>query len=341
MPIAERTTVLGGIWAELLADVPANPSLGVGYKDSTLSEAEIQAGWLYGVKVDSAQVNEVLFRLTKLMLLLEIHGTLPYCANTPYVAGSVCLWTDKNIYSAVVDVTGESPTQSPAKWEVLNGLAAHASLTAPHSATSAATASRLIVRDAAGRAKVAAPSASTDIAILSTVTTHAAVAATTGGPGHVELATDAEVQNGADADRAVSPATLATLTSTETRKGLIEIATLAEALLGIDTSRAIVPAVLEALFYNNAGSFSRYQKINGKEVLEYGSGITDGSGDATITFPLAMTSCIVAFACSLGGGSAIIDVVSKGTTSMQVKSYDAAGVAKAAVNFSWLGIGLI
>ena len=43
-------------------------------------------------------------------------------------------------------------------------LAAHAALTNPHSATPNATPSRLILRNASGRAKVAAPSASDDIA---------------------------------------------------------------------------------------------------------------------------------------------------------------------------------
>lgn len=58
----------------------------------------------------------------------------------------------------------------------------HATLTNPHSATSTATADRLILRDASGRAKVSAPSASDDIArkaevdaATSSVTTHAAL----------------------------------------------------------------------------------------------------------------------------------------------------------------------
>jgi len=41
-----------------------------------------------------------------------------------------------------------------------------------HGAVSAATASKLIIRDASGRAQVAAPSAAGDIAIKSTVTDH-------------------------------------------------------------------------------------------------------------------------------------------------------------------------
>ncbi|WP_059044442.1 tail fiber protein [Paenibacillus rubinfantis] len=50
-----------------------------------------------------------------------------------------------------------------------SALTSHANLTTAHGATSVATASRIIVRDAAGRAKVAAPSASDDIALKSTV----------------------------------------------------------------------------------------------------------------------------------------------------------------------------
>jgi hypothetical protein len=51
----------------------------------------------------------------------------------------------------------------------------HAALTSAHSADSAATPSRLMIRDGSGRAKVAAPSESTDIAIKQTVDDHASL----------------------------------------------------------------------------------------------------------------------------------------------------------------------
>lgn len=53
----------------------------------------------------------------------------------------------------------------------------HEALTNPHSATSAATPSRLMLRDANGRVKVAAPSATDDVAIKQTVDDHAALTA--------------------------------------------------------------------------------------------------------------------------------------------------------------------
>ncbi|WP_068786605.1 tail fiber protein [Paenibacillus phocaensis] len=52
---------------------------------------------------------------------------------------------------------------------VNDALGTHAALTTAHGAVSAATANRLIIRDAAGRAKIAAPSAADDIARKDTV----------------------------------------------------------------------------------------------------------------------------------------------------------------------------
>jgi len=57
-----------------------------------------------------------------------------------------------------------------------------------HGATSSATANRIIIRDSAGRAKVAAPSASDDIARKAEVDTHAAVQASLSQLGHVNHA---------------------------------------------------------------------------------------------------------------------------------------------------------
>jgi len=54
-----------------------------------------------------------------------------------------------------------------------------------HGATSEATAHRIIMRDSAGRAKVAAPSASDDIARKDTVDNHAGVTSTISTLGHV------------------------------------------------------------------------------------------------------------------------------------------------------------
>jgi hypothetical protein len=75
--------------------------------------------------------------------------------------------------------TKETPTGAQAKVD------AHTSQTSVHGATSAATANRIIMRDSAGRAKVAAPSASDDIARKDTVDNHAGVTSAISTLGHV------------------------------------------------------------------------------------------------------------------------------------------------------------
>lgn len=80
------------------------------------------------------------------------------------------------------DIGAETPSGAQAKVDT------HANNTAAHSATSAATANRIIMRDANGRAKVAAPSASDDIARKDTVDNHASTTATMSTLGHVNHA---------------------------------------------------------------------------------------------------------------------------------------------------------
>jgi hypothetical protein len=68
-----------------------------------------------------------------------------------------------------------------------------------------------------------------------------ACTATTSRTGVIELATDAEVQAGTDAVRAVTPAGLNACTATTSRSGVIELATQAETDAGSDGTRAITP----------------------------------------------------------------------------------------------------
>ncbi len=81
-------------------------------------------------------------------------------------------------------------------------LNSHVAATNVHGATSAATASRLIIRDATGRAKVAAPASSDDIARLDSITKAQA------GLGSVDnygTATQAEAEAGVVANKFMTP----------------------------------------------------------------------------------------------------------------------------------------
>lgn len=85
-----------------------------------------------------------------------------------------------------------------------------------------------------------------DVASAASAFANIKQSATDSATGVVELATNAETQTGSDAQRAVTPAGLASLTSTTSRRGLVELATVAESQAGTDTDRAVTPQGLAA-----------------------------------------------------------------------------------------------
>lgn len=80
--------------------------------------------------------------------------------------------------------------------------------------------------------------------------------ATTSALGVVQLATSAEVQDGTDANKAVTPATLSGRTATETRTGIAEIATQAETDAGTDDARIVTPLKLKTYLDNRTGGYT-------------------------------------------------------------------------------------
>ena len=139
-------------------------------------------GTLEGTVVEQDWLNAV---QNELINVLALAGIVPAKANHDQLANAIAIL-------------------------ITASATAHANLTNPHSATNGATANRLILRDAFGRAKVEPPSAADDIAIKQNVDTHAAVVSTESTKGHLELATLAETKAG-DATRAVTPANLRAL----------------------------------------------------------------------------------------------------------------------------------
>jgi hypothetical protein len=85
-----------------------------------------------------------------------------------------------------------------------------------------------------------------DVESVATAFDNIKQAATTAYAGVVEFATNTETQTGTDADRAVTPAGLASRTATTSRAGIVELATTAETTTGTDTARAVTPAGVAA-----------------------------------------------------------------------------------------------
>lgn len=80
--------------------------------------------------------------------------------------------------------------------------------------------------------------------------------ATTTALGLVILATQTEVNDGTDANKVVTPATLSGRTATETRTGIAEIATQTEVNTGTDDTRIVTPLKLKTFFDNSVGGYA-------------------------------------------------------------------------------------
>lgn len=105
--------------------------------------------------------------------------------KTDWAAGDVVSKDDFNrIEGNIQELENTKETSAGAQAKVN----AHNSQTSVHGATSAATANRIMMRDASGRAKVAAPAAADDIARKDTVDNHAIQTATLSTLGHVKHA---------------------------------------------------------------------------------------------------------------------------------------------------------
>lgn len=103
-----------------------------------------------------------------------------------------------------LDIEDQAATPKAIK-TVNDSLATHTSGTSVHGAVSAATANRLIIRDASGRAQIAAPSVAADIARLDTVTGQVGILANlqTTAKGNTVAAINELFQSGVSAKQGV------------------------------------------------------------------------------------------------------------------------------------------
>ena len=92
----------------------SNPGTGTGYRDTTITNAQIEAGLKkYDTLAASAIENEYLFRLSTLVDLIERTGVLVWNAETNYFAGAVVVANDNIIYQAVQPSTDVNPETDP------------------------------------------------------------------------------------------------------------------------------------------------------------------------------------------------------------------------------------
>lgn len=118
--MANRNDVIGEIWAKGAPDVPVTPAPSVTYANSTMSAETIRRAWAYTEIVASNNTNEMLRRITILLIQLEKQGILSYSVLTDYGIGALVLGSDNVLYKALIANGPETgivdPVGNPSTW---------------------------------------------------------------------------------------------------------------------------------------------------------------------------------------------------------------------------------
>ena len=108
-----REVTLPGVWAEdAQTEIPPVPVSGDTYRNTDLSEADAGQLVKFGQKVDSANWNEYMFRLSSLVRELEQQGLLAYSPQTLYKAGGIA-FHEGVLYQTPNPVSGVTPPNAP------------------------------------------------------------------------------------------------------------------------------------------------------------------------------------------------------------------------------------
>lgn len=116
-----RVDAVGGEWAEGAPNLIGPPVPGATYANTLLTEITINQAWPFSNIVASNNFNEIMRRMTRLMIQLERQGILSYSILTNYGIGALVIGSDDILYKALVingpDTALEDPVGNPTKWK--------------------------------------------------------------------------------------------------------------------------------------------------------------------------------------------------------------------------------
>ena len=139
----------------------------------------------------------------------------------------------------------------------------------------------------------------TDLAV--TPETLEARTASTTRTGIIEIALGSEAAALSDPNRAISPLALASVVATATSQGIAELATHAEAMTGTDAARVVTPESIGTLGQSLAAA--GYKTLPGGLILQWGSDVVNNDINHNVTLPIAFPTLFAsALASSQLGG---------------------------------------
>lgn len=70
-------------------NIPQSPAIGTTYRNENYSKQEAANGWPFATVVDSADFNDLMYRITSVLDAIEVQGILFWSSATKYVEGSI------------------------------------------------------------------------------------------------------------------------------------------------------------------------------------------------------------------------------------------------------------
>lgn len=164
-----RSVKSPGPWAaDASTTIPGSPLSGVPYRRTSVVTADAREGWPFDTLVDSAKFNELMYRYTTLMDIMDRQGVLGWSDQVDYAVPAIAFGSDGVLYRALLasgpTTTARDPISNPTYWQSMSAevqpfgfknLALSASGT---SANITITADQIVVDGASGSRRLSAVS---------------------------------------------------------------------------------------------------------------------------------------------------------------------------------------
>lgn len=118
-----RSVKSPGVWgADASTSIPASPLAGVSYRNTGITSGQTRGGWPFDTLVDSAKFNEMLYRYTSLLDVLDRQGVLGWSDQVDYAVPALAWGSDGAMYRCLLasgpSSTVRDPVSAPAGyWE--------------------------------------------------------------------------------------------------------------------------------------------------------------------------------------------------------------------------------
>jgi len=116
-----RSVKSPGPWAaDATTTIPGSPLSGVPYRRTSVVTADAREGWPFDTLVDSAEFNELLYRYTTLVDIMDRQGVLGWSDQVDYAVPAIAFGSDGLLYKALLasgpTTTARDPISNPTYW---------------------------------------------------------------------------------------------------------------------------------------------------------------------------------------------------------------------------------